>query len=400
MFHCELQRLNGNEQLCSDWRDLRDRVRPELRLFGPEWFSIWDRTLGSHAPWTGDMQVVAVYEETSRRLCGVLPIGHPKAGLLRVNAMAGSLQPWRLALADQTCEFAVGRALGWFLVELGWSVLQLGPWPLSHEVHRGILSALGELEMPMRKHGTAELAIAELPATWEQYQAETVDREFLNGVRNDEQQLAREHQIEVQHIRQPSPFETAELLAAFAHIEQRSRPVNAADNPPRFSGLIERGFWAELIQQWLAPQNYFDAWLLLADGEPISFIVAATVGSTRYVIANDSDEVWRDATRRDSRRGASCHNVGAPLELKMFEEGYSRGVTRYDFGTHAQHDPQLWGAKPADRVETVTVAINHVVSGFWNAGVKLQSLLDGGVWGRPKSSQQLAHFDPPVPLAK
>ena len=129
MFHCELHRLEGNEQLCSDWRDLLNRVRPDLRLFGPEWFSIWDRTIGSHAPWTGEMHVVAVYDDGSptpcgavdsgnlsessmpqgpglqqifnadlqphanRRLCGVLPIGHPKVGLLRVNAMAGYFQP-------------------------------------------------------------------------------------------------------------------------------------------------------------------------------------------------------------------------------------------------------------------------------------------------------------------
>ena len=46
MFHCELQRLAGNDQLQADWRDLLDRVRPELRLFGPEWYSIWDRTIG------------------------------------------------------------------------------------------------------------------------------------------------------------------------------------------------------------------------------------------------------------------------------------------------------------------------------------------------------------------
>ena len=31
---CELQRLEGNDRLRADWRDLLPRVRPELRLFG------------------------------------------------------------------------------------------------------------------------------------------------------------------------------------------------------------------------------------------------------------------------------------------------------------------------------------------------------------------------------
>ncbi len=382
MFHCELHRLDGNEQLCSDWRDLLNRVRPELRLFGPEWFSIWDRTIGSRAPWTGEMHIAAVYDDASHRLCGVLPIGHPKVGLLRVNAMAGYFQPWRLALGDQSCEFAVGRALGWYLLELGWSVMQLGPWPLSHEVHRGILSALGELEMPMRKQCTDELAIAELPPTWEQCQDETIGRKHLRKVRNYESKLAREHRVEVRHVRQPSPFETAEMLTSFSQIEQRSWLMNDPHGRPRFVGSVERGFWAELIQQWLAPQNFFDAWLMKADDQPISFVVAATVGSTRYVIANNYDEAWGD------------FRVGSQLYRRMFEEGYSRGVTRYDFGTNELHYKQHWGAKAVDRVETCTVAINHMVSGFWNAGLKLKGLLDGSLWGRPAAHEQLASGEP------
>lgn len=382
MFHCELHCLDGNDRLRSDWHDLLDRVRPDLRLFGPEWFSIWDRTIGAQSPWTGGMHVAAVYDEADRRLCGVLPIGHPKVGLLRVNAMAGYFQPWRLALADQSCEFAVGRALGWFLVELGWSVMQLGPWPMSHEAHRGIMSALSELEMPMRRQSTAELAIAELPPSWEQCQEQTIGRKFLRRVRNYESKLACKHQVEVRHIRQPAPSETTELLEALAQIERQSWLMDDPHGRPRFVGPVERGFWSELIQQWLAPQNYFDAWLMLANGEPISFVVAATVGSTRYVIANNYDDAWSD------------YRVGSQLYRRMFEEGYSRGVTRYDFGTNELHYKQRWGARAADRVETFAVSINHMVSGFWNAGLKIKELLDGGLWGRPTVQEQLASGEP------
>lgn len=381
MFHCELQRLEGNDRLRDDWHGLLDRVRPDLRLFGPEWYSIWDRTIGSHAPWTGEMQVAAVYDE-SNRLCGVMPIGHPKVGLLRVNAMGGYFQPWRLVLAQQSHEFAIGRALGWFLVEIGWSVLQLGPWPMSHEAHRGVLSALNELEMPMQRQSSDQLAVAELPATWEQCQAETIGRKFRQKVCTFEKRLAREHQVEVRHLRHPSAIETAELLAALARVEQRSWLTGDPHGRSRFSGQVEQRFWSELIQNWLAPQGDFDCWLMFADNEPISFVVAATVGSTRYVLANQHDDAW------------SGYRVGSQLYRRMLEEGYSRGVTRYDFGTNELHYKSRWGAKAADRVESFAVSVNHVVSGFWNAGLKIKNLLDGRFLGRPATHEQLASGEP------
>ena len=377
MFHCELQRLDQNDRLRDEWRDLLLRVRPELRLFGPEWYSIWDRTIGSQSPWTGEMHVAAVYDE-SNRLCGVMPIGHPKVGLMRVNAMGGYFEPWRLVLAQQSHEFAIGRALSWFLVEIGWSVLQLGPWPMSHEAHRGVLSALNELEMPIQRQCSNELAIAEMPATWEQCQADTLGRKFRQKVCTFEKRLARTHHVEVRHLRNPSASETSDFLAALAQVERRSW---LADNPrgrPRFLGSVEQRFWSELIQEWLAPQGFFDGWLLLADNEPISFAVAATVGSTRYVFANQYDKAWSE------------FRVGSQLYWRMFQEGYSRGVTRYDFGTNDLHYKRRWGATAADRVESFAVSVNHVVSGFWNAGLKIKNLLDGGFLGRPTTHEQLA----------
>ena len=381
MFHCELQKLSGNDRLRADWRGLLHRVRPELRLFGPEWYSIWDDTIGSHAPWTGDMQVAVVYDE-SNQLCGVMPIGHPKVGLLRVNAMGGYFQPWRLVLAQQSHEFAIGRALGWFLVEIGWSVLQLGPWPMSHEAHRGVLSALNELEMPIQRQSSDQLAVAELPATWEQCQAETIGRKFRQKVGTFEKRLAREHHVEVRHLRHPSVAETTELVDALAQIEQRSWLTDDPRGRPRFGGPVEQRFWSELIQDWLVPQGFFDSWVMLADNEPISFVVAATVGSTRYVLANQYDEAWSD------------YRVGSQLYRRMFEEGYSRGVTRYDFGTNELHYKSRWGATSTDRVDSFTVSVNHMVSGFWNAGLKIKSLLDGGLWGRPTTREQLASGEP------
>src|SRR2546425_11355868 len=184
MFRCELRQLEGNDRrsgtgrLWADWHDLLSRVRPELRLFGPEWFSVWERTIGSQAPWTGPLEFAAVYSEEDGRLFGVMPVGHPKVGMLRVSAMGGYFQPWRIILADQAREYDVGRALGWFLIEQGWNVIQLGPWPMAHDAHAGVLSALDEFEMPMQKQSSCGLAIAELPATWEQYQEQIVGRKY------------------------------------------------------------------------------------------------------------------------------------------------------------------------------------------------------------------------------
>jgi hypothetical protein len=287
-----------------------------------------------------------------------------------------------LVLAQQTQEFAIGRAIGWFLVEIGWSVLQLGPWPMSHEAHRGVLSALEELEMPMQRQSSDQLAAAELPATWEQCQAETIGRRFRQKVCTFEKRLAQTHQVEVRHLRHPSVLETTDLLAALARVEQRSWLADDPRGRPRFTGPVEQHFWSELIQNWLAPQGFFDGWLMLADNEPISFVVAATVGSTRYVLANQYDEAWGD------------FRVGSQLYRRMFEEGYSRGVRRYDFGTNELHYKGRWGAKAADRVESFAVSVNHVVSGFWNAGLKIKNLLDGRFSGRAAINEQLASGEP------
>lgn len=366
MLRCELHQLEGNRQLWTDWRDLLTRVKPELRLLTPEWFLAWGRSIGSEAPWTTGIEVVAVYEETTRKLCGLFPVGHPKVGLLRVNAMAGYYQPSRVILADESCEYAVGRSIGWFLVELGWSLMQLGPWPMSHKAHLGVLSALNELEMPIHKQSSCNLAIAELPATWQQYQDEVVDRKLWRRIHKSDAKLRCEHQVEVQHHRQPATEQQIrELVTTLGQIEKRSWLTNDPSGRPRFLGETAHQFWSDLIQETLVPNDQLDCWVLSADGLPVSFVFAITAGSTRYVIANNYDESF------------ATYSPGSLIYRAMFEEGYSRGVTRYDFGTNELHYKKFWGAKYLDRMDTFTVSTNRIVAGFLKAGIKLKGLLNG-----------------------
>ncbi len=376
MLRCELHQLEGNKPLWSDWRELLSRVKPELRLLTPEWFLAWGRSIGSEAPWTTGIEVVAVYEDSTRKLCGLFPVGHPKVGLLRVNAMAGYYQPSRVILADESCEYAVGRSIGWFLVELGWSLMQLGPWPMSHKAHLGALSALNELQMPIQKQSSCGVAIAELPATWQQYQDEVVDRKLWRRLHNADAKLRRDHQVAVQHHRHPSAEQTRELVAALAQIEQRSWLPSDPRGRTRFTGATTQQFWSELIQETLIPNDQLDCWVMSADGLPISFVFALTAGSTRYVIANNYDEAY------------AVHRTGSLLYRAMFAEGYLRGVTRYDFGTNELHYKQCWGAKDLDRMDTFTVATNRIVAGFWHAGIKLKGLLNGHLLGRSTTADQ------------
>lgn len=381
MFRCELHRLAGNEALCNQWRDLLTRLRPELRLFGPEWFSAWSQTIGSERPWTGAFDVVAVYCETDGRLVGVMPVAHPKVGLLRVNALGGYFQPWRQILAEPAHESEVGRALGWFMVEMGWSVIQLGPWPVSHKAHRAALSALNDLDMPMQKQSSCDVAIAELPASWEQYQHEVLGTKFLRRLANNDKTISQAHQVEVRHYQTPNEAQTAEMLAALAHIERRSWLVKAPNGRPRFIADMDQRFWTKLTQEALVPNRQLDCWVMFADGLPISFVFALTAGSTRYVIANQYDEDF------------AAHRPGSLLYFRMFEEGYSRGLTRYDFGTNELHYKQQWGAKYSDRLDTFTVATNRLVAGLWNAGIKIRGLLDGSLLSQP-NADRTSSFEP------
>lgn len=378
MLRCELHQLEGNRQLWADWRDLLTRVKPELQILTPEWFLVWGRSIGSQAPWTSGIEVVAVYEDSSRKLCGLFPVGHPKVGLMRVNAMAGYYQPSRVILADQACEYAVGRSIGWFLVELGWSLMQLGPWPMSHKAHLGALSALNELEMPIQKQSSCNVAIADLPPTWQQYQDEVVDRKLLRRLQNADANLRSEYQVEVQHHQRPQTEKLVrELVTTLGQIEKRSWLANDPRGRTRFLGETAQQFWSDLIQESLVPNGQLDCWTMSVDGLPISFVFAVTAGSTRYVIANNYDESF------------AVHRTGSLLYLAMFEEGFSRGVTRYDFGTNELHYKKYWGAKYLDRMDTFTVATNRIVAGFWKAGIKLKGLLDGRLLTGSADSDQL-----------
>jgi hypothetical protein len=244
------------------------------------------------------------------------------------------------------------------------------------------LSALNELQMPIQKQSSCSVAIAELPATWQQYQDEVVDRKLWRRLPNADAKLRREYQIDVQHHRHPTEEQAQDLAATLEQIEQRSWLPTDPRGRTRFSGETARRFWSELMPETLVPNDQLDCWVMSANGLPISFVFAVTAGSTRYVIANNYDESF------------AAHRTGSLLYRIMFEEGYSRGVARYDFGTNELHYKQQWGAKYLDRMDTFTVATNRIVAGFWNAGIKLKSLLDINLLGRSTTAAQHVSGEP------
>jgi CelD/BcsL family acetyltransferase involved in cellulose biosynthesis len=367
MFRCERQKLDGNARLWCDWRDLLTRTRPELRLFGPEWYSIWAETIGSQKPWTGSLDVVAVYRNTDGVLCGVLPVGRPKIGPLKVHSMAGYYQPWRAILSDPSCEREVGRALGAFVMRQGWSVIQLGPWTQSGDAQQGMLSVLAESGAFLRREASDPLAIVDVPATWDQYRDEVLGKKFAKKIEYYDRKLNREFATELRHYRRPSEAESQELFAALAQVEQQSWLIKDARGKPRFVTSIQQTFWNRLTREFLSPNDSVDCWLLFANGQPISFVLALTAGGTRYVLANSYVEAFNQ------------YRTGSILYRQMFEEGYTRGVTRYDFGTNELHYKQFWGAEYKDHVETFTVGRNQWIGCALKAAATLKSWMNGSL---------------------
>jgi hypothetical protein len=362
MFRCELQSLKGNDRLTADWLDLLSRVRPELRLFGPRWYSAWDETIGAHAPWTGKLTIATACDESSGRLCGVMPIGRPRYKAVRVRSLGGYFQPWRVILAEQDREFAVGHALGEFLVRSHFGVVQLGPWPVSHFAHQGLLESLEARGVLLARRQSMDLAVVAMPPTWDDYVQQIYGRKAFKKLQKRATLLASEHKVEIEHLRHPSSTEITDFLAECAHVEQHSWLMTTPKGRPRFVQPTDREFWQFVLDDWLVPNGFFDGWILRADSRPICFLLALTCGSTRYSIAGSYDEAFRD------------YSVGSQLDAQMFEEGYSRGVTHYDLGTKELHYKQRWGATAADQVESMTAVIHPVLRTLWRAGTWVQDL--------------------------
>jgi hypothetical protein len=362
MFRCEFQNLKGNERLTADWHDLLSRVRPELRLFGPRWYSAWDETIGSQAPWTGGLTIATAYDESSERLCGVMPLGHPRYKGIGVRCLGGYFQPWRLILAEQDREFAVGHALGEFLVRSRFGVVQLGPWPASLFAHQGLLESLAARGVPLARRTTMDLALVTMPPTWDDYVQQIYGRKAFKKLQKRASQLASEHKVEIEHLRKPSAAEIRNFLAECALVEQHSWLMTTPKGRPRFVQVFDRAFWQTVLEDWLVPNGFFDGWIMRANHQPICFLLALTCGSTRYSIAGSYDEAFRD------------YSVGSQLDAQMFEEGYSRGVTHYDLGTKELHYKQRWGASAADQVESMTAVIHPVLRTLWHTGAWVQGL--------------------------
>jgi hypothetical protein len=337
--------LQAGDALWHDWVDLLDRLPSEHRIFGPEWYGAWNGTMGSGDRWTGQLDLITVRDE-QHRLQGVLPLAAKRWGPVTARATAGGWQPWRVVLAAQGLEEAVGRAVGRQLAETPWPI-RFGPFRRSSSAAAALCDEAHRRGCRVHRRGSLPLAIAEVPPTWNEYRDRVLGKDQCRKAEGYERRAARMGQLHIEHLRQPSPADSARMFADLATIESRSW-LPAAGGDLRFVPAPSRRFWHSLTDAALSPRDQIDCWIMHFDGRPISFCFTMTVAPVRYVIANNFDEAYK------------THRTGSVLYRHMMEDGITRGVTSFDFGDGSLHYKQIWVAAYLDQLDVALLVPNPV----------------------------------------
>ncbi len=339
----EINDLKPNDALWLQWKNLQQRVRPELSLFGPEWYSIWTQTHGSSDRWNGRLRLLCV-TDAQQNLQGVLVFSEQRYAGFRIQANGGYFQPWRTILADRMREAEVGRALGEYLSRSGWLLCQLGPFVGSSPTTSSLYESLRERGASTILKSSAQLAVCRVPPTFEEYKQQVLGGKFFRKIGYYERKMSQAGRVEIAHFHRPDAEQTREMIFDLAQVEQQSWLVKSARGRTRFSSEVAQRFWTRLIGEALTPNDQFDAWVIRFNDRPVSFCVTLTSQSTRYVIANQYDEA------------VSEYRTGSTLYRYMIEEGIGRGVRTFDFGDGGIEYKKYWGAEYVDTVETFLVA--------------------------------------------
>lgn len=363
MHQCELIKPESStDQIWTEWSQLMERVPGEQQLFGPDWFRIWTETWGATGQWTGQSSIVTARDDNGV-LQGLLALGRPQIGTIRVYSAGGHNVPHRGIIAAQAQQSTVGAAIGQFLAHQHWPLVQLGPLLNTSPACQAMIQQLRECGVHLRHHDSREEITLHAPTTWDEYRSEILGSKFARKLGYYERRMQRAGHTTVKHYRQPSADETQTMMAALSTIESASWMATREGAIPRFTNPELARFWQELTVRLLSPRDHLDCWVLDFDGHPVSFCFTLTDGTTRYVIANNYDNSVRD------------HRTGSTLYRHMIQDGIERGIRRFEFADGDLHYKSLWGARVDGSRDTWLAVPNRVLGWGASAADRLYGLV-------------------------
>ncbi|HVX15435.1 MAG TPA: GNAT family N-acetyltransferase [Pirellulales bacterium] len=318
------------------WRDGLSGAPARQQLYGYGWYAAWSKTYGTRRPWTGRSRILVVQTDDGETVA-LLPLVEMRLYGANVLSLAGFFQPNRaFVCADNhvgpACQ-ALAQAL--FCAPLNWHVLRLGPMnaDLPESIH--LFDALrGASGNTSTKRLSPMIVASDLPTNFEAYQREVLGKRFTKDILYYERRLRSGGSTSLRHFANPQGQELEEMLSDCRIVESRSW-LSRAGGQLRFAKEVDFSFWRAL--DFNGSDARLDTWVLYFEGQPISFAVTITAGSTRHMIANQFDPAFQK------------HSTGSILYFHAMNHACRNGVTTVDFGGGDLHYKGRWGGVEAGR---------------------------------------------------
>lgn len=347
----EVYGLQRGDGLSREWHALLDRAPPEQRIYGPDWFRIWNETEGSAGRWQGRLQLVTA-RDAEGRLHGVLPLGLVRMGVVTARASAGPWQLERTLVVAAGMEQPVGEALAAHVANSGWPLVRIGPCVGTARQVRPFLEALRAHGVYVHVQRKEPMTIIEPPPGVAQYRKEVLGKSFARSLLYYERRLAKDGDVRVAHFRECSHERAARLIEHLATIERGSWLRKAEPEKPRFLDPDTATMWQRLVVETFSPQGTFDCFVLYLDERPIAYGLCLTVVPVRYYVFTGYDLEFRK------------RSVGSIIYRYVMEEGIERGVQRFEFGSQHMYYKKRWGAQVHASLDTLLVFPNRLVRGL------------------------------------
>lgn len=327
---------SGRNGLLPDVKSVWDQClanAPEhQQLFGYGWYAAWMRHLANTDGWTGDSRILIASDESGRPL-GILPLAGMRKRGLRFWALAGYFQPVRGLVCvetrqNETCE-ALARAL---LRMQRWNeFLRFGPYNTAYPERLALLDALNRLcRRLVCFKGGATIVARNVPDSPDAYHGMVQSSSSMKRIRSYERRMEREGEARIEHFHTPEGETLKRMLQDISCSEKRSW-VAGEGGFPRFTPGNSLAFWEQVCADQLVPKGQLDAWIAYFNGEPVAFRYTLTVGTTRYLIANQYVEQFAQ------------YRLGWILYLRDMEDCAQRGVRAIDMGSGDLHYKSRWG---------------------------------------------------------